>query len=424
LKNLSKLIKKAEQGDGNAMIELGVMYRFGDGVARDMGKCFYWTKQATALLNPIAYQYLGYHQEIPVGYSDPNDDAADYKTVFDCFFKGAVLDDSNSMYKVGDMYFKGKFVEKDQSFAFKLYKRSEELYGYSPANLNLRLGECYCMGLGTDQNIIKAHEHLEEAISEYEEQVASKDAPEFFMEGYNRAKRLLKRIDADKIPGKPIDLAMEKKNKEYAAFVAGEQANFPEPQYPVEALEALKIENPKVPIPKGVAFNTVLAKAESGDTGAMYYLASYCLDRFKKELGGKGMIDFALHYYYKAARSGFSAALYTLGTLYHKGEGVASDPQKALLFFEQSSEINAQEEIGIYYLNGDIVEQNYEKAFKCFTKCALFKEKYDYAALRELARMYREGLFVEPDVTFAEYLEEQGKKRKKRGESGRGYEKG
>ena len=86
----------------------------------------------------------------------------------------------------------------------------------------------------------------------------------------------------------------------------------------------------------------------------------------------------------------------------------------------QSNEIIALEEIGRYYLNGDIVAQDYEKAYKCFAKCALFREKYDYSALPELARMYREGLFVEPNAVFAGYLEELSKKR---GESGMEHEK-
>jgi len=242
-----------------------------------------------------------------------------------------------------------------------------------------------------------------------------------YMAIQNRPRHLLKRIDADKIPGKPIDLAMEKRNEEYAAFVASEQMNFPEPQYPIEALEALKIENPKVPIPKGEDFNTVFAKAESGDKWAMYYLAFFCIDRFENAPNRKDMIDFALYYYYKSAQCGFSVAIYTLGYVYRKGQGVIADPKKALLFFEQSNETIAQEEIGRYYLNGEVVEQDYEKAFKCFAKCALFREKYDYSALPELARMYREGIFVEADEKFADYLEEQGKKR---GERGREYEKG
>ena len=44
----------------------------------------------------------------------------------------------------------------------------------------------------------------------------------------------------------------------------------------------------------------------------------------------------------------------------------------------------------------------------------------DYVALSELARMYREGIFVKIDKKFADYLEEQDKKR---GESRREYEK-
>ena len=77
-------------------------------------------EKTAAMLNPITHQKLEYHHEVPVGYSDLNDEITDYRSVFGCYFKDAVLDDTNSMHKIGDMYFTVKFVEKDQELAFRL----------------------------------------------------------------------------------------------------------------------------------------------------------------------------------------------------------------------------------------------------------------------------------------------------------------
>jgi len=193
--------------------------------------------------------------------------------------------------------------------------------------------------------------------------------------------------------------------------------DYPEPNFPVAELEELKSENPAISyLPGGVTFNDLLAKVDSSDTYAMYHLAFYLHQRFWFETKSQSMVEVAMQYFYKAARCGYSPAMYSLGGIYLKGEGVVADPRRALLYFDQSNEIIAGEEIGRYYMNGDVIPQNYEKAFMCFAKCALLKEKYDYSALPELAKMYREGIFVEMDGRFADYLEEQSKKR---GESAR-----
>ena len=212
----------AKHGNQDAMIYLGTMYRWAIGVERDMDECFAWTKQATARLYPKAYQYLGYHQEIPVGYADINDDTADYKTVFDCFFKGAMLGDADCMYKVGDMYFTGKFVEKDQGFAFYLYARSAEPSEFPSASLSLRLGECYYLGLGTEQDIDLAQELLEYAIEEYEFRLGNEEKSELLMKGYNRAKHLLSSIDEDKIRSRPMCVENHEMQDEHTALTTSE----------------------------------------------------------------------------------------------------------------------------------------------------------------------------------------------------------
>ena len=95
---------------------------------------------------------------------------------------------------------------------------------------------------GTD--VVKAREHLKEVIYDYGYRAVGEDMPELYTEDHNRAKLLLARIGPGKIPRKPHDLVIEKQNEEYSAFVASEQMIFSKPQYPIEALKVLKIENP------------------------------------------------------------------------------------------------------------------------------------------------------------------------------------
>jgi len=261
------------------------MYRDGRGVARNIDEAFRWYKKAADMLNPLAFCNMGYALEIPLGYLDPYDENADYKAAFGYFFKGAMLNEANSIYKIGDMYFSGKFVDTDQNFAFKMYEESysnsKSLYSHS--GVCLRLGECCYQGIGTEQDIGKARKYLEEAVEAFERRVKEGDLVKFISSGHKRAKFLLKEIDSGKIPAR-------------------------------------------------------------------------------------------------------------------------QDIQE---------EDGTYKELGVYSLKGEIIEQDYEKAFKCFAKCALHKINANYGALANLARMYREGLFVDVDEKFADYCESLSKQAEK-----------
>ena len=47
---IEKLKEEANNGNIYAMRELGYLYRCGEGVERDMEKCYYWTKKPVLLL--------------------------------------------------------------------------------------------------------------------------------------------------------------------------------------------------------------------------------------------------------------------------------------------------------------------------------------------------------------------------------------
>jgi TPR repeat protein len=112
MSQLQNLINAANNGDIYAMMDLGVSYRFAySGAKRDLDEAMKWFGMAAQMVHPEVFCYMGYALEIPVGYLDPNDDKADYKRAFGYFVKGALLDDANSIYKVGDMYYSGKYVD-------------------------------------------------------------------------------------------------------------------------------------------------------------------------------------------------------------------------------------------------------------------------------------------------------------------------
>ena len=368
--------RAAAQGYCDAMLDLGFMYRDGRGVARDIDEAFRWYKKAADMLNPKAFCHMGYALEIPVGYLDPNDENADYKTAFDYFFKGAMLGEPNSIYKVGDMYFSGKFVDADPEFAFDLYEESynESEYLYSYSGVCLRLGECCYRGTGTDQDIDEARTYLEEAVEAFERRVKENDTLKFISGGHKRAKDLLKEIEAGKIPKQPVKRNTQEDDSDYIDFINSDMLKYPEPQQPIAELEKLKAENLPIDVSDNEPFNDLLAAAESGDKDAMYHLAFYCYNKFENESDNQNIIDFALYYYHKAIRCGYRGAMYNLGSIYYHGnEAVKVDRYKAYLLYLHSGVVLAQGELGVFYAEGEIVEQDYEKAFKCFAKCALQK---------------------------------------------------
>jgi len=293
--------RSAAQGYGDAMLDLGAMYISGRGVQRDRGKAIYWYNQAAAILHPKAFRCLGYALEIPLGYLDPNDERyeQDYGMAFGYFFKGAMLNEQNSIYKIGDMYFTGKYVDADQVFAFKLYQESYDFIKFieddSYASVCLRLGECVYRWNESNKGIDKAATYLKKAIKGFEIRIKRGENPRFLMEGYNRAKYLLKRIESGNKPDQADCSSEDKESNEYMAFISGDMMKYPEPQYPI----------------------------------------------------------------------------------------------------------------------AKIVERDYEKAFKYFAKCALGKNNMSYGSLTNLARMYREGIFVQRDERFAVHLENLSKKAKR-----------
>ena len=73
----------------------------------------------------------------------------------------ALLGDANALYKIGDFYRNGYYVQKNLDFAFAIYLRAYKQAGTDDDNdgentigqIRLRIAECVLYGLGCDKDI-------------------------------------------------------------------------------------------------------------------------------------------------------------------------------------------------------------------------------------------------------------------------------
>ena len=110
----------------------------------------------------------------------------DYEKAYKYFSKSAFRDkDATSLYKVGDMYKNGYYVDKDVVTAFKIYEQSfalfektKDRYDYDPsanADAAFRLGDCYLNGIGIEVDLMKALKYLQLAERGFIERVSNGD---------------------------------------------------------------------------------------------------------------------------------------------------------------------------------------------------------------------------------------------------------
>jgi len=143
---------------GLGALELGGVYRNGKYDVQDYDQAILWFRTALQSSCLPAYYDIGLCFYYGHGVSQ------DYAKAFDSFLKWSA---DVSLIMLCDMYRKGEFVDKDERFAFMVYKKSyDDLINSSGENapwydiywtLSLRLGECYLKGIGTEKNISEAN---------------------------------------------------------------------------------------------------------------------------------------------------------------------------------------------------------------------------------------------------------------------------
>ena len=173
----------ADKGDHNALLSLGALYYTGAGdyIEQDYKKAQYYYEKAvesSELKDHWALNNLGYC------YSYGRAGDVDYKKAYSCFALSATYGNPNAMYKLGDMYYYGNYVEKDYNASFYWYSLAKaqkpdsdiDYQGFLVASIALRLGRAFLYGEGVGVDLLQALFELRLAEMLFYKQVLMRDS--------------------------------------------------------------------------------------------------------------------------------------------------------------------------------------------------------------------------------------------------------
>lgn len=137
----------AEDGDGQAMNNLGVMYDLGQGVEMDTGRALHWFAESARTGNPAGMCNYGRMLEQGRGLPPNPEEAARW------FDLAARQGQAEAQYNLGMLYELGRGVPKDDRAAAAWYSRAA---AQQQTQAIYRLGQCYRVGQGVAQNTSRA----------------------------------------------------------------------------------------------------------------------------------------------------------------------------------------------------------------------------------------------------------------------------
>lgn len=155
-----------EEGNPKAALNLGTLYYNGTYLPRDFSKAAQLYETAAkagerrAICNLGYCYYYGRHQQV------------DYQKAYEYFNLAVLLyDDPNSLYKLGDMYKLGKYVEENEIFATRLYFRAlnavmrKDEDKYCLPDIQFRIGKIFLEGESVENDPQRALEFLTNALN-------------------------------------------------------------------------------------------------------------------------------------------------------------------------------------------------------------------------------------------------------------------
>lgn len=359
--------KSADQGYADAQLNLGYLYGKGLGVEQNYQQAAYWYRKAADQGEAYAQSNLGYLYEKGLGVDQSDQQAvywyrkaADQGVVSVMFCLGRVYDigkgiaqdydqavywyrkaadqgDPEGMNGLGSCYFDGKGVTQDYQQAVYWYRKAAE-QGSAAAKYNLALR--YYHGEGVGQDYGKAYELTLEALEEM-------DDPEEMASPYN-----LLAICYDNGHGVAKDEEMAEELYKLAISYGSMEA---------------KANLGGVYYNKGdytEAFPLLSDAAADGIDNAQYLLG--CMYRW-----GDGVTrneDIAIRWYKLAAAQGHEKAIACLDDMYFDEE--APEAFDWVKKRAQEGDAYSQYRLGKFYMEGTVVEQDYDEAKKWLDKAA------------------------------------------------------
>ena len=323
--------KSADQGYADAQLNLGYLYGEGLGVEQNNQQAAYWYRKAADQGEAYAQFNLGYLYEKGLGV-----DQSDQQAVY-WYRKAADQGDPEGMNGLGSCYIDGKGVTQDYQQAVYWYRKATE-QGSAVAKYNLALR--YYHGEGVGQDYGKAYELTLEALEEM-------DDPEDMASPYN-----LLAICYYNGHGVAKDEEMAEELYKLAISYGsmGAKANLGGVYYN-----------------KGdytEAFPLLSDAAADGIASAQYLLG--CMYRW-----GDGVTrneDIAIRWYKLAAAQGHEKAIACLDAMYFDEE--APEAFDWVKKRAQEGDAYSQYRLGKFYMEGTVVEQDYDEAKKWLDKAA------------------------------------------------------
>ncbi len=276
---VKELMVAAKAGNRQAQYDLGLAYRDGKGMGRDLNQAYKWIRQAADKDLPEAQFEVGQMEEDGDGTEKNVADAAEW------YRKAAQHGNVPAMYALGELYRNGdddgNGVAKDEAQAIRWYRPAADK---NDIDSQLALGKMYQQGLGVPKNLNDAAVWFRKA--------AQLGSPE------GRYLLALLLMDGD------------------PAHLIGHSPSGAS----VEAMGWLR------------------AAAEQGFAPAQYYLGMAHLAGVEAPLDGLAAVRLLL----QAADQGHAEALYQLGRIYWQGTVVAQDPMRAYMYFDLSVEMGGE----------------------------------------------------------------------------------
>ena len=143
-------LDEIENDNPDAMLNLGSLYYTGRMGEQNYAEAVKYYKMAHEHGNLIASENLGYC------YYYGRDVEVDYKAAYHYFIVPALAGRCESMYKIGDMYANGLYVEENKDVAFMMYDKAYQSIDDDcdvVGDICLRMGNCFYYGNGCEKDI-------------------------------------------------------------------------------------------------------------------------------------------------------------------------------------------------------------------------------------------------------------------------------
>jgi TPR repeat protein len=424
-------LKAAEAGDAGAMLNLGHLYKYGNGVRKDHTEAVAWYRKAAEAGNANAMFNLGLMYKYGDGVDkDDSRAVAWYRKAAEA---GSVL----GMNNLGWMYENGRGVERDLQQAVGWYREAAQLGAQAAKDHLKRLGESAAPAAAATVESQPAVSDVElEGVAEQQRlEDERKQAAE-----HERLEARSKLAAAEK-----ARLGQQERERMAAAEKARleqqERSGGPTSAEPLSSFarspawmkialaacgivvvalilysvmrpkqEEVKTETPAVqtqPSSPPPAAEVSSGSAAAGQGAAVKQQATESLsaqamnakgdDYYYGRSGVSKDYQQAVSWYRKAAEAGNAAGMANLGWMYQNGWGVDQDYKEAVIWYRKAAGTGYADgmyNLGTMYENGYGVEKNYNQAVSWYRKAA---EAGGANGMKGMGVMYENGWGVEKD---------------------------